>query len=62
MSANGKGEVARAGRVGSRVERSNGLKEAVGSELIGAVEVATPTDAEGVFTFHGLHVYSQNAA
>lgn len=49
--------VARAGRMGSRVERSNGLKEVAGCELIGAVEVATPSDAGGESMLQGLCMY-----
>lgn len=47
LSAIGNGAVATAGREGSRVERSKGLKDAEGSgcALVGGpVDVATPTD------------------
>ena len=50
--------VASAGREGSRVERSNGLKDAEGlggalAAVVGPVEVAIPIDETGLL--QGLH-------
>ena len=51
-SGNGKGVLARAGRAGSRVERSKGLKDAEGLGCLfavgGAPDVATPNEDDAL--------------